>query len=198
MNKEKAYIFPRIIAYLIDIIIVSVISSMFTFFLPTNNITEIQEEYKKLEEKYKNSEISSEIFLEEYQDLSYELDYASVLSSIIGVTVVICYFVVFQYYNKGQTLGKKLMKIQVVNNGEESLTINQFVYRSIILNGLFVNIVMLFLILFMNKNYYFYVSFPLQMIQEVLLLITMFMVLFRKDGRGLHDKLAGTKVVMCD
>ena len=104
--------------------------------------------------------------------------------------------VVYQFYNKGQTLGKRLMKIRVVSNDNRELTINDYIFRSMILNSVLVNILVVVLVMFMNKNYYFYVSFPLQLVQIVLSLITIFMILFRKDGRGLHDMVAHSKVVM--
>ncbi len=86
----------------------------------------------------------------------------------------------------------------MVSDGEHKVTINDYLFRAAILNSLFTNLLMIIFVLFMSRDYYFYASFTLQMIQIVLSLVTIFMVLLRKDGRGLHDLVAHTKVVMTD
>lgn len=196
---NKAYFFPRVFAYFIDIIIVSIVATLICYFIPMDNVNLLQQELTNVQEKFLNEEISEEEYLNQTALISYDLDYASVPSYIVEVGLVILYFVVFQFYNKGQTLGKRLMKIRVVSSEEgRELTINDYLYRSIILNAVLGNILIILFVLFMARDYYFYASFTLQMIQIVLSLVTIFMVLFRKDGRGLHDMVAHSKVVMID
>lgn len=198
MDKEKAYFFPRLLAYLIDIFIVTLIATLISMPFTNENLEKLTNDLNNLSEKYMSQEITAKEFVNQYVDLDYDINYNSVPSTIISVVCFICYFVIFQFYNKGQTIGKKLMKIKIVSNNGEELTINNYLYRSFLLNAVAVNIILIFLVLFMNKNYCFYLSIPLQFIQEVLLLVTVFMVLFKKDGRGLHDKLGNTKVIMND
>lgn len=196
---NKAYFFPRLIAYVVDVFIVSIVATLICYFIPMNNYNELQQELTLVQEKFLNQEISEEEYLNQTALISYDLDYTAVPSYIVQVALLILYYVVFQFYNKGQTLGKKLMKIRVVANDEgRELTINDYIYRSIILNALLANFLLIIFVLFMNRNYYFYTSFTLQMVQIVLSLITIFMVLFKKDGRGLHDMVAHSKVVMVD
>ena len=52
--------------------------------------------------------------------------------------------------------------------------------------------------LFVSKNFYGYTTIFLESIQYIILLTTFFMVIFRKDGRGLHDMIANTIVVKKD
>ena len=173
---EKAYFFPRLLAYILDIIIVSFAVSII--------------------EKYINEEINMEEFVRQYALITYDLDYASVPSYILEITCVILYFIVFQFYQNGQTFGKKIMNIRIVSASERKLTINDYIYRAMVLNSVLVNLLIVIFVLFMKRDYYFYVSYPLQIIQMIISFITIFMVLFRKDGRGLHDLVGNTKVVM--
>ena len=50
-------------------------------------------------------------------------------------------------------------------------------------------------LLFLGKNYYFYANYVLQLLSVTIVFVTLIMILFRKDGRGLHDYLVKTKVV---
>ena len=59
--------------------------------------------------QYQNKEITEEEYLVLYDEISYELSRTNVTQTIVIVAVTILYFVVFNYYNSGQTLGKKLM-----------------------------------------------------------------------------------------
>lgn len=196
---NKAYFFPRLLAYIIDIFIVSLVAGLISGILPNNgNYEKLREESISLQEKYMNQEISEEEFVRQNALVMYDLDYASVMLYIVEITVVILYFIVFQFYNNGQTLGKKLMKLQTVSIDDRKLTVNDYIYRAMILNSVLVNILVVVLVMFMSRDFYFWVNFPLQLIQIVLLLVTVFMIMFRKDGRGIHDMVAHSKVIMVD
>lgn len=199
-TRQKAYFFPRLIAYIIDILLVSLITTGVLFFVPSSdNYNKYLNEYREIQNDFYNSEISTDEFLNKSANVLYDIDYNNVPSMIVEVVIIILYFVVFQFYNKGQTLGKKLMHIKIVaNNDDEVLTMNHYIIRAVIINFLFVNILIIGMVLFMNRNYYYYASYAIQGIQYILIIISIFMVMFRKDGRGLHDKLAKTKVIMCD
>lgn len=199
MEKEKSFFLPRLLAYLIDVFIVGLLATLLVSVLPTpSNYVDLQEENKKIQEQYLAGEINSEAYIRQTALITYDLDRALALSYIVEIVIIILYFIVFQFYNNGQTLGKKLMKVQVVSIDDRPLTINDYFFRSMILNSVLTNILIIILVMFIKRDYYYYLSFSLQLIQIVLLLITIFMVLFKKDGRGLHDKVAHSKVVMKD
>ena len=48
----------------------------------------------------------------------------------------------------------------------------------------------------MKSETYYYLSAATQMVNGIIFLIIIVMVLFKKNGRGIHDVISGTKVVM--
>ncbi len=194
---EKAYFLPRLLAYIIDLAIVSLVVTILGGFLPMgDNYEKLQEENTNLQQRYLDGEVETEEFVRQNAYITYDLDRASVILYISEITVVILYFIVFQFYNHGQTFGKKLMGVRVVSNTDKELTLNDYIYRAMILNSVLVNILTIVMVLFINRDFYMYASFPLQFVQVILLLVTIFMVLSRNDRRGLHDMVGHTQVVM--
>lgn len=197
--KQKAFFFPRLIAYIIDAIIISIVASGILMFVPqSENYSKYLEESKQLQTDFLEEKISSNEYMNRLMDVVYDIDYSSVISMIVEVVVIILYFVVFQCYNKGQTIGKKLMHIRVVSNDDSELTVNHYLMRSVIINSLFLNILIIGMVLFMNRQLYGYFSYVLQGIQVVVIIVSAFMVMCRSDGRGIQDYLGNTKVIMCN
>lgn len=193
----KAYFFPRLIAYFIDMLIIVLIAGVISFVVPSNkNVELLNNELKSLQNEFLQKEIDEQEFLERGKVLVYESDYANSRGIIIQVITIILYFIVFQFYNNGQTFGKKLMGIKVINNDGGKLTFNSMVYRSLIVNSIFVSFINLCCLVFMKSDTYYYLSAATQMVNAIIFIVLIVMVLFRKDGRGIHDVISGTKVVM--
>ena len=197
---RKAYFFPRLMAYIIDFAIVNLLLSFILVFLPANeNYTAYLEEYEQIQINYLEGKTSSDEYVNQSVEVVRDLDYSNVMTSIVGVVVFILYFVVFQFYNNGQTLGKKLMGVRVVSaTGDEKVSMNQYVLRSLLVNSLVCNILLIGMVLFMSRDVYFYTKFIVEGIQTLLIIVSAFMVIYSASGRGLHDKMAETRVVMVD
>ena len=193
-------IFKRGIAYIIDIVIVIIIVGMLSFIPSINkaskSLTEYNNEISKMEQDLKIGTITKEEYNNKIIDIKYSLDKESINYSIICIVVIILYFDVFQYFNKGQTLGKKLMKIKVVGK-EKKLTIFNYFLRSLIVNNLFSMIICIICLLITNKNIYYTLSSGVSNIGSFLLYATFVFVLWRSDERGLHDIIGGT-IVICE
>lgn len=195
----KAYTFPRALAFIVDIIIISIITSL--LFLPFpqhNNYSKLTNQVQEYATTYSSGQITVNQYLAQVNDISYDVSYQHVPYTIIYIVMTIGYFVVFQYKNNGQTLGKKIFCVKVVSNSDDDLTINNYLIRSLICNSLLINILDLFLIVFINRNNYGYVSTIFSFIQLIVTISSIFMIIYRKDGRGIHDIVANTKVVMAD
>lgn len=194
----KAYFLPRFIAYIIDIILVFMVSTLIITVIPKNsNIEQLQKETKEINEKFTNKEITQKQYIERAKTLTYDYQYANVPYSIVDIVILILYFVIFQFYNKGQTFGKKLMKVRMVSSDESALTMNQLIVRALVLQSILINIALIGAVLFMKK-YYYYTDLSLTLLQSAIILVSVGMVLFRNDGRGIHDMIAKTKVIMIE
>ena len=140
------------------------------------------------------NEIDTEDFISKYVDIYYKLARDNGFVSLVSIFVGICYFVVYQTYNKGQTLGKKLLKIKVVSD-DGDLFMNQMIMRSFLANFILINLISFLFMLFSDKYTYFYSSGVLELIQYIIVFISAIMIMFRKDGCSVHDLLVHTKVV---
>ena len=189
-----ASFFDRIGAYFLDVLLIFAISSVISVFIP-NKGSDINKELTTLMEKYTDGEIESDAFVSEYGDLMYEYQKENYLSIVVSLGLNFVYFVVFAYFNKGQTIAKKLMNIRVVdNNTGNRPKFWQMLVRNMFIYSLLSNFVILVL-LFTTKNNFVYYYMFMGGIDLVVVLITIMFVLYRKDKRGLHDMMGCTKVV---
>lgn len=198
-NKEKnnkALFIQRFVAFLIDILLVYFVATLIaTPFVNTDSISKLSESATDVLQKYSNGEISSSTYLVEAGNISYHLNRANGITSFVSVFLSILYFVVYQFYANGQTLGKKLMKIRVVNNDGEKLTLNSIIFRALIINSIFADMLLLAIITFSTENTYLYGASLVGVLDYFLIIVCGFMVMFSKSGRGLHDFIGHTKVV---
>lgn len=185
----------RAVAYIIDIVILSMILSLFTMFIPENkNIEVINKQIGELSEQVANNTVTSSIYFNQYSSYVRDLDKELFISNLLDFVLIIGYFVILPYYYNGQTLGKKLMKIKIVKeNGE--LTINNLLLRSVITNGIVSTIIGLVIIFVFPDLAYFWTISILGFIQFLLVIISVFMILYRKDKKGLQDIVCKTIVV---
>ncbi len=197
--SNKASFIQRMIAYLLDMVIITMVVSIISSpFIDMKTVDKLDKESTEIIEKYNKKKISTENYFYQISDVNYQLAKVTGTSSLITMTTIILYFIVFQFYNKGQTIGKKIMNIGIVKYNRTTLTINDLIFRSLIINSIFVNMLNFALMLFVNKDFYGYTTIFLESIQYIILITIFFMTIFRKDGRGLHDIIANTIVVKKD
>ena len=191
----------RIIAYLIDILIVSIVVTPFINIKAINpyidDYNKYYEEYTKLIEDANNGDIdtNSDEYKDQVIDLNYKIAEYKVINSSISVVSLIVYFVIIQYFLKGQTIGKKILKLRVVSNKDKELNIGHYFVRSLILNNIIFSIILIVGVYLFGKNGYYNLSMVVSYLQLLVMSVIILMVVLRRDNRGLHDFLAGTKVI---
>ena len=191
----KASFLERFGSYIIDTIIVGIIASLICYSLPSTD-NGIQNAISSLNEKYIAGEITMNEFYDEYNSLLYENQKDTMISTGVSLVLTIGYFVVFQYMNKGQTLGKKLLNLRVVDKDTNKCpTIVKGLIRSLIVLGIASTMISLILLNLVDKKIYIPCYFTISIIETIFILISAIFVLYRKDGRGLHDIMANTTVV---
>lgn len=211
----------RFIAYVIDILLVTLIASLLTSNALINKdykkYMDTYEEYEKVVDKYEEDKETLEEILEyetiteeeyntkleelnnsfnEYNiDYNYKLIKYSIISTIISILLTLLYFVVIQYYFNGKTLGKRIMNLRVVSNNDKKLNIFNYLFRSLILNSVLINILNIIMVIVLSKNNYLIYNEIIYVINYVIELSIIFMISFTKDNRGLHDYISNTKVI---
>lgn len=187
----------RIIAFVIDIVIVSLVVSLINL-LP---LDPYKDKYKDTYEKYnevvkKSSEDGSHDYKDEIIELNYEVYKYRTYSSMFSATALILYFGVLPLVMNGQTLGKKIMKLRVVSNNEKKLNFWKYLIRIVILNNIWLSLINVGAVYVVSGVKFYYVTYVISMLSSLIYMLNLIMVMFRKDNRGLHDMVAGTKVIL--
>ncbi len=247
-------IFKRFLAYLIDLFIVSIISSCIMV-IPFINVNrdDYNKNYKKYNELYNNynkfsqdladyyddnkldndeyeklisdnkdyeevvskyykdgklskknynklSDDVNEVFEDKYKSIYYKLSKYSVIGNIVQVIVIFAYFVGINLLTKGQTVGKKIMKLKIVSNKDSSGQLSALAYfiRTLVLyNPIYYLALTVGVYVFSSNDFYNW-ALIWSNIKNYLDIIIIIMIVIRLDGRGLHDLLAGSIVVSVD
>lgn len=185
----------RLFAYLLDSILVVFVASLLAFpFIDSKEYDSLIKESSQLLEKVKNKEIDTEEYSVEYMNLEYKMDKSMELVNIMTILVGVIYFVVYPLYHEGQTLGKKFMKIQVVST-KGDLSANQLLFRSFIADFILLRILLVLFVMFASRNVYSICSELFYDAQYAAMIVSIFMIIYSKDGLALHDKLTHTKVI---
>ena len=140
-------VLKRVMAYIIDVLIFSIVLTPIINWSVINpyidEYTENYSEYTEFIEQANAGEIDTETdeYKDKIVDLNYNINKYKVISSSISVVGFILYFAVLQWALKGQTIGKKIMKIRVVANKEDKkLNVGNYILRSLILNNIIFSI----------------------------------------------------------
>lgn len=187
----------RIVAYIIDILIVTVVVSAISM-IP--RIDPYKKDYEKAYNEYLDvvSDAQNENSVD-YKDRIIELNYDiykyRVVSNILSVISLVGYFGILQMIMNGQTVGKKVLKIKVVGNNGKKLNFGNYFLRTLILNNIFFTVINMIAVYILKGSNFYYFTYIVNMLQSTIYMILIIMMVLRKDNRGLHDLLAGTKVI---
>lgn len=188
--------FERAGAYLFDIFIVSLFLVIIGVVLPSVNTDEYDKQMEQLEEQYMNGEITMQLYFKESYGIIYEMQNKTKLSSLISLAVTVAYFVIFQTMYNGQTLGKKLLKLRVVDNdSKQNIGIGKMLLRSLFTQSIVSSSCCLIMLLLFSKNIYIIGYLIISAIELIVIIASIIMILYREDKRGLHDLIAKTCVI---
>lgn len=185
----------RLCAYLIDVIIVSLIFEAIVFFIPkNNNMVVLESELTEINEQYLKDEINTSIYINRYATIIQSFDKENVPSVLLNLVLILGYFVLLPYYWDGRTIGKRIFNIKITK-GKEKLGLNDLVLRSIIVNGIGSSIISLCLVYILPDISYFIVTLICGFLQFLLVIISSFMIIYRHDEKGVQDLISGTQVL---
>mgnify|MGYP000854356902 FL=1 len=200
MKKEqhlKALFSQRFVAFMIDLILVSFITSLVTAIIPTNSsIDKLYDQQVKIVENYTAGKITMQEYVNQLVDINYDIAKQTGIITLVSIAISLLYYVLYVYKNDGQSIGKKMMKIKIQKKDKDKeLTMNDLLFRTMILQGTLVSIIGFCTILFLDKDTYLATNSLLNLIQYSILIISFFLVAFTKERQGLHDMVSKTEVV---
>jgi len=207
MNK---YVYRRISAFLIDIFLVTFISTIFSSISYVNpfigNYKVAYDEYREIYKSESESVLTNPT-IKNVVDYSnkmskqiYKIDYSMLFNNIYYLVFSFLYFVLFAYFTNGQTLGKKLFKLKVVRQDGEKVKLSNLMLRTLlsgssIFMGVNIIVVIQLLLLMIPQNQaYFYAILFSSMISYIIEIIGL-VLLFSKEHRSLDDIIGSTKVI---
>lgn len=207
MNK---YVYRRISAFLIDIFLVTFISTIFSSISYVNPFIEnykvAYDEYREIYKSESESVLTNPT-IKNVVDYSnkmskqiYKIDYSMLFNNIYYLVFSFLYFVLFAYFTNGQTLGKKLFKLKVVRQDGEKVKLSNLMLRtflsgsSIFMGVNIIVIIQLLLLMIPQNQVYFYAILFSSMISYVIEIIGL-VLLFSKEHRSLDDIIGSTKVI---
>lgn len=200
--------FKRFLAYFFDLMAVSLVTMAFSVSPLNPNYEETQKLENEYMERYKEfNEINQdEISNEEYEeyvknfnlyatDVTYNTRKLGIYEDGCTIIILILYFGIFAYFFEGETVGKRLLKLKIVDKDGHKPKLWQLITRTIILFGIplvIIDSIGAHIFGMMNYTYINIVIYLLNMALSIAILITLFVT---KDNRGLHDIIAKTTVV---
>ena len=87
------------------------------------------------------------------------------------------------------------MKIKLVSK-KDNLKLWQCLLRTVILYSILFEVIKVIVITFVSVNKFYFINNILSVASSFLFYTIVLCILFRKDGRGLHDILCDTDVVL--
>lgn len=182
----------RLLAYLIDMLITLCISCII-FALPFfknsyDNYVEVSESAMK---ELKNTNLTDE----EVISIEYNVYKSSSNLLIVRIGVTFLYFGVLGFIFNGKTLGKKIFRLRITPYNEDNFNVILFMIRSIIVTGLLFDIISIFVLVLCRKAVWLEVNSIFGILSYIVYMVILFSMMFRTDGRGIHDLICKTIVV---
>ena len=187
----------RIVAYVLDMIIISIITEVILFIPIFGNTKDV---YMETSQEYFNlvlnaSTGSSDITEDEEIETMYDMQKSAQTINIITVGCIILYFGVSAYICNGQTLGKKILNLKIVPVKNSELKPHLFILRTVIITNIIPRIIMIIITAALSMKTWYNVSVYVSQIQYIIMFMILGFIIFREDERGLHDLLCDTKVI---
>ena len=185
----------RLFAYLIDFVLLTTIVTIINCVLPTTTKqVEINKELDSLQQDLLDGEIDNKQYFDGYKKLLPELDKSNMAINVCNLVFILGYFIIILVVNNGQTLGKKILKIKI-EKIDGNLTIRDMVIRNFITTSLLQLMISSTLVYIVNNDIYYNLSIFVSLLQILLVIITSFMIIYRKDEKGVQDLITGTQVI---
>jgi uncharacterized RDD family membrane protein YckC len=117
-----------------------------------------------------------------------------VATSLVGLVIGFIYYAVIPAKSDGQTIGKKILNIKVINELGENPNLKVHTIRAINIWDVYISVPLLAFYL-INFVLYTVLSTIAGLVIFVLVLVSLIMILTDQKSQGLHDRMVNTFVV---
>lgn len=192
--ENKARFYQRIFAYIIDALLIAFVATIITYPFRSESVKKVDDQIVETTKQALQGKIKAEVYSVQMNDLAYEKAKLDGISNIVTILLGVIYYIVYQGFTKGQTLGKKLLKIKIVKNDKSELTYNDLILRNL-LNNFIIFDILLAVFALIGKKPYLGAYKCIDIAQLGIIIISVFMIAIRNDGRSIMDLVANTRVV---
>lgn len=194
---KKVYFVQRLFAYMIDIMIISLAYALLTALIPVSESYKLasdrlESEYVDLIQTPEREDFMSKV--DAIQEDAYIVGKTQSLLQLIEVVLYIIFFGVVQFFLGGSSLGKKVTKIKIVDIDGKEVSQNRLILRTVLNYTIYISVIQVLIYYLLPSSVCIYALAPFTIIGGLYNIINLFMILFKKDGRGLTDIICKTKV----
>lgn len=185
----------RFLGYLLDILLLSLITTMIYLIIPQNqNVATLEKELDTANTSFFNEEIDLTTFVNRYADITLDLTKANAIYTVADICFIIIWFIGIPLNNNGQTIGQKMMRVKIKRDDNNKLTFNDLFLRALIVNGIWTTLISLAITYTLSSMGYFIVASIISFIQTFIILISCVMIVNSNDARGIQDKISKTHI----
>lgn len=184
----------RLVAYLFDLILITVITSIVFIFIPVKKTNKIEANMDTLVEQYANKKISGVSYFMQMSMLEKEKSEGEIVKISVNVVLLILYYIVVPFFNQASTFGMQILHLKIEGKDKKISLLSLFI-RALLMDGLLSTLLLFFGIYVVNSKFYLsYVSI-LILLQLLALIVNYFMIKYRKDALGLSDILSRSTII---
>ena len=191
----------RVIAYIIDMIVVTIVLNLFGLVFPkwveleNKSQSELTSIFTKQTD---NGEVlteeSFEIIINESAKTVQAYDKEIVIYKGLEIMILFGYFVIIPLCTNGQTLGKKIFNIRLKGQ-DDRLTYKNLIIRTLLITDLGVMVLSCVFVYILPAFGYFIFKDALGIAELIILIVSLVKIIKSEKHQGLHDMLAKTEVV---
>lgn len=141
-----------------------------------------------------------EAYIAKINDFQYKIAKTNAYTTVISFVIYILYFSILPIVLKGQTIGKKLLRLKVVDAKDVTKKVAAWKYfvRGILVTELLLIGLDLVLVLTIKLNPYLITSYWISNIRYIYEMAFLIVMIIRDDQRSIHDLLLNTRVMLMD
>lgn len=139
-------------------------------------------------------------YIAKINDYQYKIAKANAYTTVISFVIYILYFSILPIVLKGQTIGKKLFRLKVVDAKDTSkkVPVWKYLVRGILVTELLLIGLDLILVLTLKLNPYLISSYWISNVRYIYEMAFLIVMIIRDDQRSVHDLLLNTRVMLMD